>query len=184
MESRIQEVRHPASGTTATAMKKAAIIIYGALALASCSQDKPAPAQPAQQPAPPPAAPPVTLPSVPMEVVKKIWDEGTQVDFIFYDYPFTMSLNEKPAVQHAVRHISEAPAPLKPECKPTGRATYMVKGDIVLEGNFYFSPGCTYFVFEKERAKAYANLMTEDAIQYSNNQIQQAMKMQQGLQGQ
>ncbi len=114
--------------------------------------------------------------------MEKLWQEGTQVDYIFYNHPFTMSLTEKSAVQHAVRHIAETPAPLKPECKALGRVTFQIKGDIVLEGDFFFSAGCTYFVFEKNRVKTYANYMTDEAVQYFNNQIQQAMKMQQQMQ--
>lgn len=146
--------------------------------MVACNQDKPASTPPPATP-PPPAA---TLPSVPLELLEKLWNEGTQVDYIFYDHPFTMSLTDKPSIQYAVRHIAEQPAPLKPECKATGRVTYQVKGDIVLEGDFYFSTGCTYFVFEKNRVKTYANYMSDDGITYFNEQIQQAMKMQQQVQ--
>jgi hypothetical protein len=81
-----------------------------------------------------------------------------------------------------VRHVSEAPAPLKPECKAAGRVSYQVKGNIVLEGDFYFSEGCTYFVFENNRVKTFANYMTDEGVQYFNNQIKQAMQMQQQIQ--
>lgn len=122
-----------------------------------------------------------SLPSVPLELLEKIWQEGTQVDYIFYNYPFTMSLPDKASIQYAVRHIAEGTTTLKPECKAAGRVTYQINGNIVLEGDFYFSTGCTYFVFEKNREKVYANYMTDDGIQYFNSQIQQAMKMQQDL---
>ena len=122
--------------------------------------------------------PVATLPSVPLELLETIWKEGNQVDYIFYNYPFTMSLSDQPSIQYAVRHIAENPAPLKPECKPAGRVSYQVKGNIVLEGDFYFSTGCTYFVFEKDRQKVYANYMTDDGIKYFNNQIQQALQLQ------
>lgn len=163
-------------------MKQAFLITLLAIALASCNQDKPAPAT---QPAPTqPASPTQALPSVPLDLLEKIWQEGTQVDYIFYNHPFTMSLSDKAAVQHAVRHVAETPAPLKLECKPMGRVSYQIQGNIVLEGDFYFSAGCTYFVFEKDRVKTYANYMTEPAIQYFNNQIKQATEMQQQVQQQ
>jgi hypothetical protein len=162
-------------------MKQAFFLLITVMILAACNQDKPA--TPGAT-VPPPAAPAPTLPSVPIELVKKLWDEGTQVDYIFYDYPFTMSLSEKPAVQNAVRHIAETTSPLKPECKPMGRVTYQIKGEIVLEGEYFFSLGCTYFVFEKNRVKTYANMMTDEAIMYFNAQIQQAVKMSQQIQPQ
>lgn len=156
-------------------MKQVFYSIMLVLILASCNQDKPT--QPIAT-TPPPATPAATLPSVPLADLEKLWQEGTQVDYIFYNYPFTMSLSEKPAVQSAVRHISEAPAPLKPECKAMGRVTYQIMGEITLEGEFFFNQGCTYFVFEKNRVKTYANYMTDDAIKYFNGQIQQAIQLQ------
>lgn len=160
-------------------MKKAFFGLLTTLLMAACGPDKPA--MPPQQ-APPPPAPAATLPSVPLELLEKIWQEGTQVDYIFYNDPFTMSLTDKPSIQYAVRHVAEQPAPLLPNCKPKGRVTYQIKGDIVLEGDFYFSTGCTYFVFEKDRVKTYANYMTDDGIKYFTEQIKQAMDMQQKMQ--
>lgn len=156
-------------------------LLLGILAFASCSEDKPA--APPKEPTPTaPAAPVQTLPSVSLELLEKIWQEGTQVDFIFYNQPFTLSLSDKPSIQYAVRHIAESPAPLKTECKATGRVSYQIRGDIVLEGDFYFTQGCTFFVFEKNRVKFAANYMTDDGIKYFNEQIQQATKMQQQMQ--
>ncbi|MCB0518024.1 MAG: hypothetical protein H6577_09580 [Lewinellaceae bacterium] len=118
-----------------------------------------------------------TLPSVPLALLEKIFKEGTQVDYIFYNYPFTMSMTDKTPLEYSVRHIAEEPAPLKPECKPAGRVTWQINGNIVLEGDFYFSTGCTYFVFYEKQEKKYANYMTEEGVQYFNNQIQQALQM-------
>jgi len=122
-----------------------------------------------------------TLPSAPFNLIEKLWKECTQVDYIFYNYPFTVSLDEKASIQYSVRHIAETPAPLKPECQPTGRVTYQINGNIVLEGNFYFSEGCTYFVFYKNQEKLYANYMMPEAVEFFNKQIKQGMELQQKL---
>jgi hypothetical protein len=155
----------------------------GAMLIQSCSgsgkQPEPKPTPTPAAPAPEPAA---TLPSVSLALLERIWKEGTQVDYIFYDYPFTMSLNDQPSIQYALKQIAENPAPLKPECKPAGRVSYQIKGNIVLEGDFYFSTGCTYFVFEENRQKKYANYMTDEGIKYFNNQIQQALQLRQNPQ--
>lgn len=118
-----------------------------------------------------------TLPSVPLPLLEKIYREATQADYIFYNYPFTLSLTEQGSIQYSTRHIAEDPAPLKPECKAAGRITYQIKGEIVLEGDFYFSTGCTYFVFYEKQEKKYANYMTDEGIKYFNEQIQQALKL-------
>lgn len=150
------------------------------LALTGCNsggggdqQTTSAPAQ-TQENTPPPAP---TLPSVPLALLEKIYNEGTQADYIFYNYPFTLSLTEKGSIQYSTRHIAEEPAPLKPECKAAGRITYQISGDIVLEGDFYFSTGCTYFVFYEKQEKKYANYMTDEGIKYFNEQIKQALKL-------
>ncbi len=121
----------------------------------------------------------VALPSVPLKLLEDIWKEGTQVDYIFYEYPFTMSLTDSTAIRYSVRNIAETPAPLKSECKAAGRITYQIRGNIVLEGNFYFSTGCTYFVFEEKGQKVYSNLMTDEGISYLNGQINEALKIHQ-----
>lgn len=168
-------------------MNRSSIFLILCLAFAACSQptgteqQQPDAGQATAEPATAPAA---TLPSVPLELLEKIWNEGTQVDYIFYNYPFTMSLTEKGSIQYSVRHIAETPAPLKPECNTEGRVTYQINGDIVLEGDFYFSTGCTYFVFYEKQEKKYANYMTDDGIKYFNQQIQQALKMREQVQQQ
>jgi hypothetical protein len=135
-------------------------------------------AAPASAPAAP--APTAQLPSIPLSLLENVFMNATQVDYIFYYYPFTVSLTEKPSIQSSVRHIAEAPASQKPECKPAGRVTYQIQGDIVLEGDFYFSNGCTYFVFYENQQQKYANMMTDEGINSLNTQIQQAQNMRQG----
>jgi hypothetical protein len=145
------------------------------LTLAACAQEKPA----TPPPAPLAAAPAPALPSIPLEMVQKLWNECTHVDYIFYELPMSMSLDEKASIQYAVRHISDRPAPNRPDCKATGRVTYLIGGDIFLEADFYFAETCTYFVFYQNKQKAYANLMTEEGIGYFKNQIQQGLQLRQ-----
>ncbi len=123
-----------------------------------------------------------TLPSIPLSLLEEIHQRGTQADYIFYDHPFTLSLSEQPSIQYSIRHIAEDPAPMKPECRPAGHLSYQINGNIVLEGDFYFSQGCTYFVFTEGQQPKYANFMTDEGIRYFNNQIQQALRLRQGIQ--
>ena len=163
-------------------MSRIAFLLLIALVFANCQNEK-KPEQTAAEEttAVEPALKP-TLPSVPLELLERIWNEGTQVDLIFYHHPFTMSMTEKQAVQNSVRLIAEDPAPLNPNCQSVGRITYQIDGNIVLEGDFYFTTGCTYFVFYENQEKKYANYMTQEGINYFNAQIQQATQMQQQAQ--
>lgn len=165
-------------------MSRFAFLLSISLFFVACGGDAPAEKPATEQPAIEQAEPQATLPSVPLELLERIWKEGTQVDYIFYHYPFTISMNEQPAIQHTVRHISEQPAPLNPNCQAFGRVTYQIDGDIVLEGDFYFTTGCTYYVFYEKQQKKYANYMTDEGITYFNNQIKQAQQLQQQATGQ
>jgi hypothetical protein len=94
----------------------------------------------------------------------------------------SMSLDEKTSIQYAIRYIAEDPAILKTECQPAGHVIYQINGNIALEGDFYFSSGCTYFVFMEKQKPVYANFMTDEGIKYFNNQIQQGLQLRQKAQ--
>lgn len=123
----------------------------------------------------------VMLPAMPADVKQKLFNECTAVDYIFYDEPFTMSLVEKQAIQYVVSHIGDAPAAINPACKPNGHISYQINGDIFLEADFYYLNGCTYFIFTRQQEKVYASNMTQEGLNYINNQIQQAAKMRQQM---
>ena len=149
-------------------------------ALLSCNNEKREEQKPESQTtqttqAAQPAAP--KFPSVPVELLQRIFKEGTQIDYIYHYYPFTSSLSEKTAIQNAVRHISEAPAPATPACKPAGIVTYQIDGDIVLRADFYFETNCTFFVFYDKENNKYGNYMTEEGVNFFNNQIQQSLQL-------
>jgi hypothetical protein len=137
------------------------------------------------QPAPATAAElPPPLPSVPLELLQKIFQEGTQIDYIYHYHPFTASLSEKPAIQNAIRHVAETPAPIKPGCNPAGIVTYQINGDIVLRADFYFDTNCTFFVFYDKDNNKYANYMTQEGVDFFNGQIQQALQLRNNMQQQ
>ncbi len=157
--------------------------------LFSCNNEKPANQQndgqtTAQTEQPPAAQKPPPLPSVPIELLQRIWNEGTGVDYIYHYQPFTASLTEKAAIQNAVRHVAETPAPIIPGCNPAGIVTYQIDGDIVLRGDFYFDTNCTFFVFYDKEKNKYGNYMTQDGVNFFNGQIQQAQQLQQKAQQQ
>ncbi len=155
-------------------------ILTMAGAMFSCKNEKATKEQSAEQPnantqtAP---AQEATLSSVPLELIQRIWEEGTQVDYIYHYHPFTISLSERAAIQNTMRHIAESPAPITPGCQPAGIVTFQIDGDIVLRGDFYFDTNCTFFVFYDKDKNKYSNYMTQEGITYFNNQIQQGLNL-------
>lgn len=131
---------------------------------------------------PPPPPPVATLPSIPLDTMQMLWEKCDYVDYLFYQLPISMSLNEQTSIRYALRQIAAEPAPLKPECQPIGRIFFQVKGENAAQADIFFSPGCTYFVFYENGKKTYSNYMTEEGIQYLNNQLMQAKALRQKVQ--
>ncbi len=125
-----------------------------------------------------------TLNSLPVESVQYLWENCDYIDYMFYYLPISMSLNEKGAIQYALRHISADAAIINPECKPIGRVFYQVKGENALEADIFFQEGCTYFKFLNNNKPVFANYMTDDGIKYLNDNIKKANEMNQNVQQQ
>jgi hypothetical protein len=128
-------------------------------------------------PPPPPLA--ATLPSIPLETMQMLWEKCDYVDYLFYELPISMSLNEQTSIRYALRQVAADPAPLKPECKPIGRVFFQVKGENAAEADIFFTTGCTYFVFYVDGKKTYSNYMTEEGIQHLNNTLMKAKALRQ-----
>lgn len=123
------------------------------------------------------------LAPLPEALRSRLFNECTAIDYIFYDEPFTMSLSEQPAIQYSVGNVGTVAATLFQDCRSGGHITYQIRGDIVLEGEFYYAANCGYYVFSDREKNKYANLMTQEGLNYIHQQIAQAAKMRQQMQG-
>jgi hypothetical protein len=127
------------------------------------------------------AAPPVEkLPGLPADILQQLFEECTLIDYVFYDLPISMTIDQKPSIQTSLSYIANSAPDLKPECKPAGHITFQVNGSIALEADFYYSQGCTYYVFYKNKERLFANHMTQDGANSFGSLIQQGMQMRQG----
>ncbi len=117
------------------------------------------------------------LQSVPMKIVKDLWSNCDLVDFIYYDLPVSMSMDNKKGVQYAVRFIAGETPTLNPDCQSIGQISYQAKGEEKLVAEIYFGGGCSYFVFVDTKGKQlYANEMTNDAISFFNQAVNSVKK--------
>ena len=123
-----------------------------------------------------------TLPSPPLVTLEYLWENCDYVDYVFYELPFSMSLQEPAAIKNAISHFASDPAPMKPGCKPIGRLFFQVKGENIIETDMYFSEGCTYFVFIEDQKPKYSAYMTPEAVQFMNNNLAQVNQMRQNNQ--
>ena len=129
----------------------------------------------------------VLYPAYPQEKLQYLFDNCDYVDYVFYELPMSMSLNEQGSIQYAISHVSITPAKINPNCKSLGRTFYQLKGENIAEAEIVFNgpENCSYFVFYENGKKAYANEMTEAGIKYLQQNIMNAVKsMQNAVQGQ
>lgn len=116
------------------------------------------------------------LPSIEVSVLENLWENCDFVDYVYYELPISASLDNKNSIQSSVRHIAANPAAKISGCKAIGRVFYQIDGENVLQGDIYFSKGCTYFLWLDSKGKYFAgNLMMDSAMKFFASNIQAAM---------
>lgn len=140
---------------------------------ANTSSDTTTQTTPNNTAAPPPAntvpADRPTYPALPIEKAKELWDKCDYIDYVFFELPYSLSLNKDQDIKGTIRHISASPIQATtPVCKPIGRIFYQHDGENMAEADFYYSPAskCYYLVFLEDNQPKYGNLLTVDAVNY------------------
>ncbi|MFZ2900946.1 MAG: hypothetical protein WA004_20100 [Saprospiraceae bacterium] len=148
------------------------ITLVLAVIFQGCGQDKPTQQPPPATSAAQPAS--ATLPSIPKEKLEFLWNNCDNIDYVFYELPISMNVDNPDAIKNALTHVASEPAPMLPQCKAIGRVFYLVKGENVVIADMYFSEGCTYYVFLENDKPVYANYLTPQAVQYFNSVFSQS----------
>lgn len=142
--------------------------------LSGCQQKEPsAPAQAA------PSAP-AELPGVPSDILNRLMDECTGIDYIFNELPFSLSFQEEPGIDQNIAFIDPAirVGPIPADCKPMARKLFLIKGEIAYEADVYYSGKCKFYVFlGKDKKPLYANGISAAGVQYYLQVFQQAQGM-------
>jgi hypothetical protein len=113
------------------------------------------------------------IPGVPADVIQKLLDECTYIDYIFHTLPFSLSQNEDPSIDQNIlftdfnRPIGKIPA----GCKPIARKFFKIGGEFAYDVDVYFTNGCQFYVFVKDNKPLYANYMTQEGINFYNKMI-------------
>lgn len=116
------------------------------------------------------------LESFPEAVYVRLLAECDNVDIIFYDSPVSMNQTDNAGIQSTLTFIARQSATLNSDCKPLGRITYLINGEIIAEGDFYCSEGCTYMIFMEDNKPKYANALSTNGIQFFRNILLQIQK--------
>lgn len=113
------------------------------------------------------------IPGVPAEVIQKLLDECTYIDYIFHTLPFSLSQSEDPSIDQNIlftdfnRPLGKIPS----GCKPLARKFFKIGGEFAYDVDVYFTNGCQFYVFVKGNKPLYANYMTQDGINFYNKMI-------------
>jgi hypothetical protein len=123
---------------------------------------------------------PLKLPPVPNNRLKRIYDEATQLDYIFFELPISMNMDNTEAIRSSLIHFDTEGVTLTKDCMENqGTLLYDKNGEILEEVNFYFSKNCKFFVWLENGKPTYGNMMNQDAVDffmrlYNGEMIQRA----------
>ena len=139
----------------------------------ACGGDAPAdPAGGQVAGAPAPAAAP--LPRLPDAQMQRLVDSVDYIDYLFYEFEFSMSLDDDKGVKYAIAQIGAESAVPREACRPIGRVFYQISGRTAAEADLFFSPGCTYLTFfDASGEVAHVNAMSEVGKDFFNHQFAQ-----------
>lgn len=116
------------------------------------------------------------LPSIDLSMLENLWENCDFVDYVYYKLPISASLDNQTSIRSSIQHIAEQPAAKVEGCKAIGRVFYQIEGENVLQGDIFFSRGCTYFLWLDKKGKYFAgNLMMDSAMKFFASNIQAAM---------
>lgn len=91
------------------------------------------------------------------------------IDYILYNYNFSLSQNEKSQILSTLQQIGQPYTGSIESCSsPIGRIFFQSKGENILEADIYFSEGCTFYYFLENKNLKYANTMTNSGIAFYN----------------
>jgi hypothetical protein len=97
------------------------------------------------------------LGSINIEAMRDLWENCDAIDLIFYKTNFSMSQNEKAAIQNTIGFIGPGAVAHNPNCKPVARMSFQVKGEIRQEADVYIDEGCQYVLWMKDNKPVYIN---------------------------
>ncbi len=155
-------------------------ILLLSVVMSGCGNNTPAPPPP---PAPvTPIQPPITpqVPAKPLAEIEQLLVNSHKVDYILYNYSFSLNIAQKSEVEKHVAMIWDQPVPNVDCTTAFGKAEFYDKDMNVLEeAQVHFGNNCAYYIFYKDGQKQYANKMHDNGINFFNSVIKQHSKSQQ-----
>jgi len=109
------------------------------------------------------------LGSIQIEAMRDLWDNCNSLDIVFYDTNFSLSQTEIEAIRTTLQYLLPSPVQHDPACKPIGRITFWVQGELRREADIYVGETCNYYIWIEDSKPVYINPLTPDGIQFFTN---------------
>lgn len=120
----------------------------------------------------------INHPSIENSLMQELMQKCTQIDYIFYNLPISISQTNPEAIKNNLNFVAPQGVTMIPAgCKTMGRKFVNAEGETIIEADMYLNPsipGCSCYVFHKDGKPAYANKMTQAGINFYMNVFQQA----------
>lgn len=109
------------------------------------------------------------IPPLPAQVRNDLMRRCDYVDMIYYNAPISISQNDQTGVRSVVNFATPQPASPDPDCEPTGRISYIARGEIAAEADFYFTDSCRYLLFIENGEVVYGSTLSAGAVSFFDN---------------
>ena len=162
-------------------LKQIAPIVVIAVLLFSCNEEQQQSNEnEGQSDVPVQAVEQTALPLPPLEKLEYLYENCSHIDYVFYELPFSMSLDDKGSIQRTLSHISTSVAPETAGCKAMGRIFFDVGIETILEADLpgccletRFTVSCHLFIYilNKYASKRYIESILKEGMHLSKLKI-------------
>lgn len=121
----------------------------------------------------------VTLPPFPIAELKNLFENGSAIDYIFHNLPFSISQNTPDGVKGNIVMIDQhSPINFDYSCPALGREFFSVGGEIVWEAEVHFdqTSGCGAYVFYKNNKAVYISGISDSGKEFYTSLINQSFQ--------
>jgi hypothetical protein len=117
------------------------------------------------------------LPPISIDEIKQLYEVADHVDYIFFDWNFSMNQSDANAVKAAVTFISyEGITEIPESCKAIGHLVFLSKGEFIREADLFFSENCYFYAITDEQGRrTNYNAMTDQGIAFYQKMFAQAL---------
>jgi hypothetical protein len=109
------------------------------------------------------------LGSIQIQAMRDLYVNCNSLDIIFYDTKFSLNQTDTTSIQTTLQYLLPSPVIHDMNCKPIGRITFWVQGELRREADIYVGPTCNYFIWIEDQKPVYINPLAPHGIQFFTN---------------